>query len=276
MVPAFWLRLERMPLTVNGKVDRHALPTLGARPRRAQPCRGAEKRHRAARRGDLREVLGIEDFGIHDNFFEVGANSLNLITIHNRLKQAFAQDIPLTALFEHTNIARLAELLGADPAAEQARLEQEAAELKRPDRRCSNQKADGRAGAGMNVQTTRNGLEIAVIGMAGRFPGATDLEAFWANLVGGKDRISSLSDEELRAAGVHPALMRQNNFVKRKGCSRTSSTSMPTSSNTPRAMRRSWTRRSARCTSASITRSKTPAMRPSAQGHDRSVRRRLR
>ncbi len=69
----------------------------------------------------------------------------------------------------------------------------------------------------MNVQTTRNGLEIAVIGMAGRFPGATNLEEFWANLIGGKDSISSLSDDELRAAGVHPALMRQNNFVKAKG-----------------------------------------------------------
>ena len=45
---------------------------------------------------------------------------------------------------------------------------------------------------------------VAIIAMAGRFPGAPDLERFWANLREGVESISPLSDEELLAAGVRP------------------------------------------------------------------------
>jgi|GEM_PF-1482908 len=69
----------------------------------------------------------------------------------------------------------------------------------------------------MTIHTTRTGLEIAVIGMAGSFPGAADIEAFWANLLGGQDAISRLGDDELAAAGVHPALLAMPNFVRAKG-----------------------------------------------------------
>jgi acyl transferase domain-containing protein/SAM-dependent methyltransferase len=69
----------------------------------------------------------------------------------------------------------------------------------------------------MKIQTTRTGLEIAVIGLSGRFPGALNLAEFWGNLVSGTNSISLLSDEELRGAGVHPELIAQKNFVKAKG-----------------------------------------------------------
>jgi len=69
----------------------------------------------------------------------------------------------------------------------------------------------------MKIQTTRTGLEIAVIGLSGRFPGASDLAGFWDNLASGVDSISMFSDEELLDAGVHPELIAQKNFVKAKG-----------------------------------------------------------
>jgi phthiocerol/phenolphthiocerol synthesis type-I polyketide synthase E len=61
------------------------------------------------------------------------------------------------------------------------------------------------------------GLEIAVIGMAGRFPGAGDLEAFWRNLRDGVESISTFSDEELAAAGVDPDVMRDPAYVRAGG-----------------------------------------------------------
>jgi thioester reductase-like protein len=61
------------------------------------------------------------------------------------------------------------------------------------------------------------GLEIAVIGMAGRFPGAGDLEAFWRNLRDGVESISTFSDQELAAAGVDPEVMRDPAFVRAGG-----------------------------------------------------------
>src|SRR5438874_356337 len=55
---------------------------------------------------------------------------------------------------------------------------------------------------------------IAVVGMAGRFPGAKNVETFWQNLRNGVESIKSFTDEELLQAGVPPVLLRDPNFVK--------------------------------------------------------------
>ncbi len=58
---------------------------------------------------------------------------------------------------------------------------------------------------------------IAIVGMAGRFPGAKDLEAFWHNLRDGVESISFFSEDELLAEGISPALIRKPNYVKARG-----------------------------------------------------------
>src|SRR5688572_27565111 len=59
---------------------------------------------------------------------------------------------------------------------------------------------------------------IAVIGLAGRFPGAPDVAAFWRNLVAGRDGITRFTDEELAAAGYDPAALRTDpGFVPARG-----------------------------------------------------------
>src|SRR4051794_39049244 len=58
------------------------------------------------------------------------------------------------------------------------------------------------------------GLEIAIIGMAGRFPGAETLEEFWRNLRDGVESLSVLSDEELLAGGVAAAEFRSPRYVR--------------------------------------------------------------
>lgn len=65
--------------------------------------------------------------------------------------------------------------------------------------------------------TTVSGLEIAVIGMAGRFPGAPDLKSFWNNLMTGKVTISVFTADELRAAGVDEVLLTDPNYVPARG-----------------------------------------------------------
>jgi acyl transferase domain-containing protein/acyl carrier protein len=55
--------------------------------------------------------------------------------------------------------------------------------------------------------------DVAIIGMAGRFPGATDIDQFWANLRGGVESVSSFSAEELAAANVDPAVLTDPQFV---------------------------------------------------------------
>jgi acyl transferase domain-containing protein len=58
------------------------------------------------------------------------------------------------------------------------------------------------------------GLEVAIIGMVGRFPGAADIERFWRNLCDGVDSLTPLSDAELIAGGADPALLRSPGYVK--------------------------------------------------------------
>ncbi len=60
----------------------------------------------------------------------------------------------------------------------------------------------------------RTGLEIAIIGLAGRFPGAAGVEELWENLIRGVESISRLTDEELAAAGVSPAVLANPRYVK--------------------------------------------------------------
>lgn len=114
MIPVFFMQLDFMPLTINGKIDYQALQIS---PRKdikdhpqSRPLSSLEKSVAKI----FQSVLGLEAVSIHDNFFEIGANSLNLVTVKNRIKQAFKKDIPLTILFEYTSIARLAEYLKTD------------------------------------------------------------------------------------------------------------------------------------------------------------------
>jgi acyl transferase domain-containing protein len=69
----------------------------------------------------------------------------------------------------------------------------------------------------MSIETSRTGFEIAVIGMSGAFPGATNINEFWQQILAGNRSVSVLSDEELTAAGVYPDLIAMENFVKAKG-----------------------------------------------------------
>ncbi|RMF30773.1 MAG: polyketide synthase, partial [Chloroflexi bacterium] len=59
--------------------------------------------------------------------------------------------------------------------------------------------------------------EIAIIGMAGRFPGARNLDEFWQNLRDGVESITFFTDEEAIAAGVDPALVKNPHYVKANG-----------------------------------------------------------
>jgi acyl transferase domain-containing protein len=66
----------------------------------------------------------------------------------------------------------------------------------------------------MSKQEDLTGFEIAIIGMAGRFLAAKNIEEFWENLVAGKETISFFNDEELLETGVNPGILAEPNYVK--------------------------------------------------------------
>ncbi|WJV55292.1 beta-ketoacyl synthase N-terminal-like domain-containing protein [Prodigiosinella aquatilis] len=69
----------------------------------------------------------------------------------------------------------------------------------------------------MDNRTTLRDKDIAIIGMAGRFPGANDVNAYWRNLLDGLETISAFSEEELRASGVDEEQIASPNYIRRRG-----------------------------------------------------------
>jgi amino acid adenylation domain-containing protein len=110
MIPTAFVVMEVFPLTVNGKVDRKALPP-------PEKDRSAVAASFEAPRNEVEEkvaaiwqqVLGQEAIGIHDDFFELGGHSLLATQVMAQLREVFAVELPLRLLFEKKTIAALAD-----------------------------------------------------------------------------------------------------------------------------------------------------------------------
>ncbi|CAH8769908.1 non-ribosomal peptide synthetase [Paenibacillus dendritiformis] len=109
MIPSYFVRLERLPVTANGKLDTKALPN----PKEIVHT-GKEY---VAPRGDIEsalvriwaEVLSIREdkVGVQDTFFDLGGNSFQLVQVVNKLTEAFGREIPVPVMFQYTTIAAL-------------------------------------------------------------------------------------------------------------------------------------------------------------------------
>ena len=190
MVPAAFVALAALPVTANGKLDRARLPApTTARPELAQPYRAPSSEREAAICRAFGELLGVEPVGAHDGFFELGGNSLLSLRLLARLRDAGLPELSPAVFFAAPTPAGLAR--GIDG---------EAATPARP----------RRAGA-------RDAREpIAIIGMAGRFPGAADVEAFWANLCAGRESIRYFAPGELDPS-ILPAQRGDPAYVAARG-----------------------------------------------------------
>jgi len=110
MVPAAVTRIEQVPLTPNGKVDRKALPApdLSALAREFVAPRNALEQQIA---DVFSDILGVARVGAHDNFFELGGHSLLATQAVSRLGNLTARELPLRALFLDPTVAGIASAL---------------------------------------------------------------------------------------------------------------------------------------------------------------------
>ena len=121
MQPAAFVMLDKMPLTPNGKIDRHALPAPDTtRPEMDQ----AYEQPRTITEEQLAqiwsEVLRIEHLGVYDNFFDLGGNSLLATKMTARVRDRFQVELTLRNLFESPTIAQLSALIVARQATPEA------------------------------------------------------------------------------------------------------------------------------------------------------------
>ena len=176
MLPVAWMRLDALPVNDNGKLDRRALPAPNsARPELAAPF--------VAPRGDVEtrlcaifaDVLGLDTVGREDNFFDLGGSSLLATRAMTRVHEELSPTPSLVGFFAEPT-----------PAAVAATIEG----------RATRQALAGRLSGGASVV----GEPVAIIAMAGRFPGAPDVETFWDNLCNGRESIRFFAPGELDPA----------------------------------------------------------------------------
>jgi amino acid adenylation domain-containing protein len=118
MLPARFVRLEQWPLTASNKTDRQALKQMALPP--AEPAEtfvppvGEQEQALAAL---WESVLKVKPIGRHDDFFDLGGNSLAAIALLARVARATGQTLPMTALFEAPTLAHMAALLRGESQA---------------------------------------------------------------------------------------------------------------------------------------------------------------
>ena len=109
MVPALLMRLDAMPLSPSGKLDRRALPAPVWQTREhVEPQTPLQQQIAAI----WREVLGLPRIGLRDDFFALGGHSLLATQIISRTRQACDVELPLRTLFEASELGAFAEQIG--------------------------------------------------------------------------------------------------------------------------------------------------------------------
>ncbi|MFK2898818.1 amino acid adenylation domain-containing protein [Dyella jejuensis] len=175
MVPAIYIAMDALPVTANGKLDRRALPAPDhRRPELADvyvPAIGKTEQRLCELFADL---LGLDQVGRNDHFFDLGGNSLLAIRTVARIRSELPSAVlTIAAFFGAPTPAALAALL--DRGGERAALASRLPRHRSPDA----------------------AEPVAIIAMAGRFPGANDVEAFWDNLCAGRESITFFDANQL-------------------------------------------------------------------------------
>lgn len=116
-MPSMFIQMESIPLTVNGKVDKRALPVLSSMKDESDEIHDAPTNEMEAMLLTLwRDLLKIPNLGIHDDFFEYGGDSLIVVQIITELEQKIEKLLPFSLIFHAPTVAQLAKVLQEEGA----------------------------------------------------------------------------------------------------------------------------------------------------------------
>ncbi|MBF9029162.1 amino acid adenylation domain-containing protein [Rhodobacterales bacterium HKCCE3408] len=177
--PSELYRVDEIPINANGKTDRHELKSI--RDERL----AARARRRSAGTGEIGDLIAARFAAALDqpadtldrraNFFDLGASSLHVARVHEELQKALSRRFPISDFFLHSTIDSLSKHLGGVEVAK------------------TDKGGEPRRRGGGETATDA----IAIVGLAGRFPGAPDVDTFWQGLLDGREMISQFTEDEL-------------------------------------------------------------------------------
>ena len=182
MIPARFFRLDALPLTTSGKLDRKALTGRPLDRIEAAPVANLSDVEEEVR-AIWKTLLADADPGLSDGFFEAGGNSLLVIRLHERLNANWPGVFSITDLFSCATIAEQAVRVAPSPVVPSAReVHLPVTPSIQPD--CLSE--------GEHEMSKRRERAIAVVGMAVRLPGSDDLAGFWRDVSTGADLVRPL------------------------------------------------------------------------------------
>lgn len=194
MIPSVFMKVDQFPKTSSGKIDRKSLPdplnkrsALGSLVEKPKSPAEVELVTIVAR------LLNFDRIGINDNFFELGGNSLLAQKLVSEIKAQWGKVLSVTKIYQYPEIKRMAQLLIPADLTDLAQKEDEQAK-----------------------PSATSSKAVAIIGLAGRFPGSDDIDSFWDNLISEKESISIFDPSELDSS-IPDAVRKDPNFVAARG-----------------------------------------------------------
>jgi amino acid adenylation domain-containing protein len=175
MVPSFFVELDKFPLTLNGKIDRKALPSPEASiEATGKPTTEMERDIQAV----WSDVLGHDRIDVSDNFFQIGGDSLRVVRVQMELEKLLGRSILSAKLFEYYTIKALAAYL--------------------------TRTNDNIPESIPMLHPDRDNEGIAIVSMACRLPGGiTTPEEYWELLESGRDAITGVPKDRWNAEAIY-------------------------------------------------------------------------
>ncbi|MDF2432845.1 MAG: hypothetical protein JWP44_2476 [Mucilaginibacter sp.] len=191
MHPSAYVWLNELPQTTSGKVDRKSLPKPDLqRPELDVLYKAPSTIIEKNIAGVWSELLLIDKPGVDDNFFRLGGNSLLALKTVAELKHRFGYGVPITKLYQFPTVSGVANLIGGINKSSVTPVKKN--------------------------KTNTGNRDVAIIGMAGRFPGTNTIEEFWDLLTEGREGVSFFSDAELDPS-IPSDLKNDPAYVKARG-----------------------------------------------------------
>lgn len=110
-LPSALIKLDRLPLNANGKIDRRALPHPHKQRMLSAPAAPAKTQSEIMLVAIWKDLLGLDQIGIDDSFLELGGDSLQLMRMLNRARERFGRDVSIAEFFAAPTVFGLAKIL---------------------------------------------------------------------------------------------------------------------------------------------------------------------
>ncbi|MBE6052208.1 MAG: amino acid adenylation domain-containing protein [Clostridium sp.] len=121
MVPTYFIILDRMPLTPNGKVDKRALLKVEINNEESENIEVQQETNDIEKNllGVWEKILGVKGIKLEENFFDIGGNSLLVLKMFSLINNIYKDKIKITDIFANPTIKELAKLIGYNPEDEE-------------------------------------------------------------------------------------------------------------------------------------------------------------